>query len=97
MLLTPENCRFQARSLNKAENSLPVAADMTGQSLRADGGSAMSRSLIPVCLWGPRADTPGAVFFRDYQARTWTHQGGLGQPTTYSSRGERPNGSDWGP
>lgn len=47
---------------------------------------------IPVCLWGPQVDTPVDVFFRDYQTRTWTHWGGLGQPTNISSEKGMP---DW--
>lgn len=57
---------------DKAGTSLPMAADVTGQSLCADGGSTVSRALIPGRLWGPGADTPTGVSFRDYQTGTGT-------------------------
>lgn len=78
---------------DKAGNSFLMVADMTGQSPCADRGSAVSRSLIPVCLWGPEADTPADVFLKDYQTRKWTQGGGLGQPAhTFSER--MPTGSN---
>lgn len=79
---------------DQAGTSLPMAADMTGRSLCAHGGSTVSRAPIPVRLWGPGADTPTGVFFRDYQTRTWGHgEGGAGAPT-HPVRAKHATGSD---